>query len=30
LQILHRADGYGWPPALLPRPERRGFQRGGF
>jgi hypothetical protein len=31
-KILHRADGhgYGWRPALPPRPERRGFQRRGF
>ena len=29
-KILHRADGYGWRPALPPRPEPRGFQRRGF
>jgi 5-methylcytosine-specific restriction endonuclease McrA len=31
-KILHRADGYGygWRPALPPRPERRDFQRRGL
>jgi hypothetical protein len=31
-KILYRADrdGYGWRPALPPRPERRGFQCGGL
>jgi 5-methylcytosine-specific restriction endonuclease McrA len=29
-KLLHRADGYcyAWQPALPPRPEERGFQRG--
>jgi 5-methylcytosine-specific restriction endonuclease McrA len=29
-KLLHRADGYcyAWHPALPPRPEERGFQRG--